>query len=163
MPSASWVDVDAFEERLGEAQRARGAGRVEEAVRHLSGALRLYEGDLLEDAPYADWCALHRESLRRMYIDGVLHLAGVLEGGGQFDEASRHYTLALQRDGLREETHRGLMRCYAKTGQRDLAIRQYRAFAAALMDDLDVAPSRETEALFQAIAQGTPIPQASFL
>jgi DNA-binding SARP family transcriptional activator len=81
----------------------------------------------------------------------------LLERGGESDEAIRHYTLALQRDGLREEAHRGLMRCYAKTGRRDLAVRQYRACAAALIEDLAVQPSPETEALYQAVAQGRPI------
>jgi DNA-binding SARP family transcriptional activator len=90
-------------------------------------------------------------------------MAGLLESGGQSEEATRHYTLALQRDGSREEAHRGLMRCYATTGRRDLAIRQYRACAAVLAEDLAVRPSPETETLFQAIAQGGPIPQANLV
>jgi DNA-binding SARP family transcriptional activator len=120
-------------------------------------------GDLLEEAPYADWCALHRESLRRAFVDGALQMGALLEGRGAFEEAIGHYRLALSRDGLREEGLRGLMRCYVQTGRRDLAIRQYRACAAALLEDLAVAPSPETEALSQALAQGQPIPQANLL
>ena len=161
LPATATVDIDVFEQGLRDAERLREERRVDEAVNQLRRTLALYRGDLLEDAPYADWCALHRESVRRAFIDGALRMAGLLEGGGQSEEATRHYTLALQRDGLREEAHRGLMRCYATTGRRDLAIRQYRACAAALAEDLAVRPSPETETLFQAIAQGGPIPQAN--
>ncbi len=163
LPATASVDIDVFEQGLRDAERLRVERRADEAVNQLRRTLVLYRGDLLEDAPYADWCALHRESVRRAFIDGALRMAGLLESRGQSEEATRHYTQALQRDGLREEAHRGLMRCYAATGRRDLAIRQYRACAAALAEDLAVGPSRETETLFQAIAQGGPIPQANLV
>jgi len=163
LPATASVDIDVFEQGLRDAERLRQEGRADEAVSQLRRALALYLGDLLEDAPYADWCALHRESVRRAFIDGALQMAGLLESRGQSEEAARHYTLALQRDGLREEAHRGLMRCYANSGRRDLAIRQYRACVAALLEDLAVRPSAETEALYQAVAQGRPISQANLL
>lgn len=163
LPANAAVDIDVFEEGLRDAQRARQEGRVDEVLNHLGRTLALYRGDLLEDAPYADWCALHRESVRRAFIEGALQMAGLLERGGQSDEAIRHYTLALQRDGLREEAHRGLIRCFANSGRREMAVRQYRACAAVLMEDLVVGPSPETEALYQAVAQGRPIPQANLV
>jgi non-specific serine/threonine protein kinase len=163
LPPHATVDLDVFEEGLRDAERARQEGRLDDALDHLRRTLPLYRGDLLEDAPYADWCALHRESLRRAFVDGALQLGALLERRGASEEAIEHYRLALNRDGLREEGHRGLMRCYALTGRRDLAIRQYRTCAATLIEDLAVQPSPETEALYQALAQGRPTPQANLL
>ena len=60
-----------------------------------------------------------------------------------------------------EEADRGLMRCYAATGQRGLALRQYQDCIRRLRNDVDAAPSDETTALYRIINPGNPPERAT--
>jgi predicted ATPase/DNA-binding SARP family transcriptional activator len=154
LTAEAWVDLDAFQQALTDARSARAAGRVDDEASQLRRAVALYRGDVLADSPYADWCALRRESARRAYLEGLLRLGGLDESRERFEEALESYAAALARDMLLEEAHRGSMRCYAHTGRRDLAVRQYRACEQSLRDDLGVEPSKDTKVLHRRIVRG---------
>ena len=151
LPTQVSVDLDAFEQGVHDAERMKASGRVHDVGSRLRETLLLYQGDLLADSPYSDWCALRREDLRRQFIEACLQLADLLEAERQTDEAIRYYAQALDHDPLREDAHRGLMRCYARTGRRELAVRQYRLCEKVLLEELDVRPSEITEALHEVI------------
>ncbi len=159
LPQETWVDLDAFQQALTDARSAREAGGIGDEANHLRRAVALYKGDVLADSPYADWCALRRESVRRAFLEGLLRLASLDESHRRFEEALQSYSAALERDALLEEAHQGAMRCYEHTGRRDLAVRQYRACEQALRDDLGVEPSEETTALHRKIVRGESAPQ----
>jgi class 3 adenylate cyclase len=55
----------------------------------------------------------------------------------------RHFGL------LREAWHRGLMRVYARAGERGLALRQFHACRTILREQLGSDPSAETGALYE--------------
>jgi len=57
-------------------------------------------------------------------------------------------------DDLRESVHRQLMRCYTAMGERGRALRQYRALAARLADELGLRPARETVAPYDRLRAG---------
>lgn len=149
-----WFDVDAFVQGLLP-QSARVNGAAIEALRE---TLALYEDDLLVGTDDAQWCMEAREALRRKWVEANLELAAALEAQGKADEAIAVYTRLLEREPLLENAHRGLMRCYAHVGRRDLAMRQYHLCADLLADELDVAPADETVALRDAVSQNQAVP-----
>lgn len=60
----------------------------------------------------------------------------------------------MEADALDEETHQILMLAYARAGNRTRALRQYEACRQALADDLNAAPSPETDNLRRLILSG---------
>ncbi len=153
-PPGTWIDVEAFTEGLRQA-RACLPKRAKEAAVHLARALVLYEGDLLRDPAYSEWCATEREALRLQFVEGKCLLARLYEGAERYGESLAVYAQILEVDPSFEEAHRGLMRCYALTDRRELALRQYIACREILRKDLEVEPSKETEVLHEHIRQGT--------
>jgi DNA-binding SARP family transcriptional activator len=53
-----------------------------------------------------------------------------------------------------ETAHRELMRCYARSGERGLALRQYQILRTFLDDELGAPPDSETTALYERLRQG---------
>ncbi len=157
-PAGMTVDAHEFERSVLAARQAQTGSHLEDAARHLGHALALYRGDLLDGAPYSDWCGLEREALRRQFIDAALLLGRIHELRGRPLEAADAYQRALDREPDTEAAHRGLMRCYAAGGQRDSALRQYQICRTRLRADLDVDPDPDTEALYRAILAEAPLP-----
>jgi DNA-binding SARP family transcriptional activator len=60
-------------------------------------------------------------------------------------------------DPLREDAHRGAMRCFARAGRRELALRQYQTCQKVLREELGVSPGEETERLGEVIRRGLPV------
>ncbi len=60
----------------------------------------------------------------------------------------------LAQDPLNEAAHRTLMRLYARTGERNLALHQYQICQETLSRELGVAPEPVTKQLYERIAQG---------
>ena len=83
----------------------------------------------------------------RARLDGPAELA--------IEAASR--LLAL--DPTNEQAHRALMQFHARSGRRDLALRQYEKCRAALKAELGIEPDAPTLALFEDIST-TPAPTA---
>ena len=149
-----WFDIDAFTQGLLP-RTARDNGAAISALRE---TLALYQDDLLAGAADAHWCLEDREALRRKWVEANVELAAALEAQGKADEAIAVYTRMLEREPLLEHVHRGLMRCYAHIGRRDLALRQYHLCEDLLASELDVAPEDETVALHAAVSQNQTVP-----
>lgn len=148
-----WLDVEAFTREL-----LRGAARENGvAIPALRQTLALYEDDLLAGTSDAGWCLDDREALRRRWVETALSLGARLEAYGNADEAIEVYRQVLEREPLLEAAHRGLMRCYAHIGRRDLALRQYQICADVLARELDVTPEDETVALQEALSRDQPV------
>jgi hypothetical protein len=69
-----------------------------------------------------------------------------------YPEAIRHAQAILDRDTLREDVHRELMRLFMLNGQRAMALHQFEVCRAALHKELVIEPMRETVAVYQRIA-----------
>ena len=119
------VDVDAFERS---ARDARRSGRPEE----YRAALDLYSGDLLPRDRYEEWTEARREDLRRTHLALLFELANILEDRGQLEGAVEALQEIVSQKPGHEEAHVGLMRVYARAGQRHRAIRQYVHLCQAL-------------------------------
>lgn len=64
----------------------------------------------------------------------------------------------LRIEPLSELAHRQIMRANYMLGQRACAIRQFHQCQTTLDRELGVPPSRETAALYEAIAADVPLP-----
>lgn len=135
---APWFDADVFEREVRAARR--DAGRLE-------AALALYRGDLFEGEVSGDWHHERQERLRTLYRDALSTLADLRLDQGDVPAAIAVLERLTTEDALREDGHRRLLLCYARTGQRDRALLQYDRLADVLREELDAVPSRTTSEL----------------
>lgn len=149
-----WIDVEAFESAATLARRRKEP----QAYR---GALALYAGELLPEDRYEDWTAQRRATLRQDYQALLLELAARHESQHEYVLGIESLQRVLVSDPAYEEAHRGLMRLYALSGQRQLALRQYDTLRETLQQELDVAPDVHSERLYQDILANRIIPPAS--
>ena len=140
-----WYDAAAFEALL------EGAGRDSAAEQHLlAQATQAYRGDFLPEI-YSDWTTERREELRRNYVDAVIRLAGIELEQGNYERALKQYRLAIAQEPYREDAHRGVMQSLAQGGRQSEAQQHFLDFAQALMAELEVQPTAETEELYSKI------------
>jgi DNA-binding SARP family transcriptional activator len=140
-----WIDRVAFEARIESVLTHREIP-VSGDRRKLRAALALYKGPFL-DGIFSDWALLERERLACLQLDALFKLAQLEAAAGNWPQALRASRLLCQLEPLREDGHRLLMRAYAKTGNRALALRQFKICADVLTRDLAVDPMPETRAL----------------
>ncbi len=148
--SAYWLDVEVLEECANRVV-GQSATPAPADVQAIDGAVRLYQGELLEGF-YADWVLAERERVRTLYLDSLTwlmrhHIASPLP-----EQGVAYGQRILRHDPLREEVHRELIRLYIRTGQRGLALSQYEACRRLLLEELGAEPLEETKALYAQIA-----------
>jgi len=150
-----WLDVEEFEDNLSAAPflgtlDAGSEHGDEQRFRHLTRAVELYQGDLLEGC-YEDWCLYERERLQGMFLGALARLMTYHRGQGTYEEAIRCGQRIMSYDPLLEEVHRELMRLHCLAGNRGAALRQYRTCQAILVKELGIEPMEETTALYTQI------------
>ncbi len=112
-------------------------------------ALAAYTGVLLPEDLYEDWPSERRHYLADLNVRLLLGLAETLGKRGAHRGAVDRLRSALQEDPTREDVHRQLMLLYGAMGARGLALRQFEICRALLRRELNMAPDRETTALYQ--------------
>lgn len=142
--SDTWYDVRAFEQ----AARVPAAQKTEPSAR---SALELYRGDFLPEDPYEDWVIRERERLRSLYLNALTRLLDEHMRQGAWRDGIDVARRILEREPWIEEVWRSLMTCYALLGRRSEALQAYLACERSLRQELDVAPSPETRALYDQI------------
>jgi len=131
-----------------------------DALERLRAAIELYRGDLLEgfslpdSAPFEEWTAQERESLRQQARTLLHRLAGHDLERGEYAEAESYARRSLALEPWDEEAHRHLMRVLALRGDRSAALGQYEACRTALAEELGVEPEPETARLTERIRAG---------
>jgi DNA-binding SARP family transcriptional activator len=152
-----WPHREALMEVFWPQSTPEAAGDQDGATAEYELAASVYRGDFLTDDPYEEWPVLTRERLRLVFLDVLDRLSRRhLEQGRPAASAALCQRI-LERDACREDAHRRLMRCYARQGQPQLALRQYRACAAALRAELKVDPAPATTRLREAIRHRQPV------
>ncbi len=146
-PSTLWIDAAEFE-RLGAAALAGSDSAA------LEQALELYSGVLLPDDRFEDWAAGPRERLSRLFQELLANAAARQEAAGEFSRAIELWQRAVAADRCNEVAHRALMRLFAATNSRHLALAQFRQCQDALRSELDAAPEAATRQLYEEIASG---------
>ena len=142
------LDVDDFE---------RACAIVEQANQRENGAqlyaaeeqvIERYQADLLPGC-YDDWIFPARERLRERLAQTLNRLIGFHETQHDFTAAIRCARRLLLANPLSEDAYRSLMRLLALGGDRTAALQVYQTCVATLQRELQIAPSRATEDLYQ--------------
>jgi DNA-binding SARP family transcriptional activator len=144
-----WIDVEQFERTCAAGKAADRAEDAKAAACHYEAACQLYEGDFIEDEPYAEWASARRDGLRLLAVEIQSRLVEIYAGRRDYGPASMLGRRILTIDPCNEQVHRRLMRVYAGSGQRHLALLQYHQMAETLWENLRVKPSAETAALYE--------------
>jgi DNA-binding SARP family transcriptional activator len=146
-PAGLRVDVDEFEHAATAAQQSGQSAAY-------ASALDRYAGELLPEDRYEDWAIQRRETLERSYLALLMELAELRESEGQPYAAIEALSRVVAREPVHEEAHVALMRLYAQSGQRYLAVREYQRLRAALRRELDLEPTPAITQLYRDIAAG---------
>ena len=151
-PDAVWLDVAEFE-RLVSPGLSRPLDKVTDAdIDGLRRGIALYTSDILLDLS-DDWALRERERHRRNFLNALGRLMQLAIVRRELHDGIRFAQAILDRDCLREDVHRDLMRLYLANGQRAQALRQFEHCRDLLRRELAIQPMRETMALYQSIAQ----------
>lgn len=153
------LDVAAFAALAAECRehRHRRLGSCLPCMQRMERMTELYRGDFLEQFFLSDsdlfeeWAVLKREWLRREAVESLSHLTNKYERRGEYERARRYARRQVTLEPWREEAHRQLMRLLALDGQRSSALAQYETCRQRLADELNIEPTGETVALYQAI------------
>ncbi len=138
-----WCDAAAFEEALA-------AGDLERASELYRGVL--LEGFFVSGAPeFEFWLARERDRLHRCALEAAGRLSAREEALGHTVEAVRWARRAAALAPYEEGPLRELAALLDRCGDRVEAVRAYDEFERRLAQDLELAPSPETQALIEAV------------
>jgi DNA-binding SARP family transcriptional activator len=161
--AALWCDVTAFTEALSacESHDHDARGVCGECLPRLNEAVALYRGDFLQGFTLRDssefdlWQVQQSEYFRSLYASALEKLIQLYAEKNHMQRAISLAQRWLALDPLHEAAHGVLMRLYAASGQRSLALRQYHECVRILEQELGVPPLAETTAVYQQVLNDT--------
>ncbi len=113
------------------------------------------DGFFLPGCPeYEQWCLVERNILEEQYLKILSQLVGHFSSDGDISLAIKYAQLYLESEPLSEPMHQQLMKLYAASGERHLALQQYDRCSRLLASNLNVEPLPETTLVYQAVLQG---------
>jgi DNA-binding SARP family transcriptional activator len=145
-----WLDIHEFEACARQILAVPGEQLSGEEAGLLEKVLPFYGGDFMDTCP-DNWVLGERERMRSLYMRCLAHMLVYTRMHGRPEEAILYGERILKIDPLREEIHRELMRIYAATGRRTMAVRQYELCRTVLMAELGLLPMAETRTLHSQI------------
>jgi predicted ATPase/DNA-binding SARP family transcriptional activator len=145
------LDVQRCERLIGEGRSLLAAGRPDEALAALSGAVELWRGDVLADFQYEAFAQgeiARLGELRAALLEELIAVEMLLGREAQvLGELERLVLEYPYRERLRGQ----LMLALYRTGRQAEALAAYRAARSALVDELGIEPSVELRQLHEAI------------
>ncbi|MBE7468876.1 MAG: hypothetical protein DPW09_07320 [Anaerolineae bacterium] len=151
-----WLDVECFN-NLTITSLKRETDLAPADLEQLAEAAGLYRDDFLagftlRDCPsFDEWQFFQSERLRQKLAAVLERLADAYSRRYEFEPAIAYARRWLLLDPLHEPAHRQLMSLYLATNQRAAALRQYRECTRILEQELGIAPTPETAALYETI------------
>lgn len=112
----------------------------EASATHLEEAVRLYNGNYLEQLDYL-WLIPYQENLRRCYVKARISLAKYYIDTGEHAKAISHLQIVEDVDPLGEEIHTLLMIAYARQDNKSAIKIQYKKFENIWRKELGLSPS----------------------
>lgn len=100
---------------------------------------------------YEDWVLIERERLRQLRLHALETLCERLTATRRFGLAVEAGLVAVQEEPLRESAQRALIRTHLAEGNPAEAVRQYRRYHQALVEELGLEPSPEMVDLVRTI------------
>lgn len=158
-----WLDLQLFEERLLRVKMHahRYLQSCPWCITQLTEAATLYRGPLLADLTlkstgFEEWQGLQRERLHRLAMQVFYWLADYHQQQGAYTEAEQYARRQVELEPWNEEAHQQLMRILQASGQRSVALAQYKRCRQFLFDYLEVEPTPQTVALYTEIRSTPP-------
>ncbi|MBV7338793.1 hypothetical protein KFU94_63355 [Chloroflexi bacterium TSY] len=112
-------------------------------------------GFSLPDSPtFEEWLLLKREYFDRQVGKALRYLTNHYAEKNEFAQALAHARHWVTLDPWQEEAHQQVMRLLARSGRRSEALAHYASCRRALVEELGVEPSDETQHLFEQIQNG---------
>lgn len=140
------VDVVDFRRLVERAHRERSEPSV--ALALLVRALESVRGELLASEAYAPWAVAERQRFGHEVHLAAIRAAGTAAALGDWSEAQRWASRAIELDRIDESAWRILMRAHQGSGRRSEALRCYFELRALLSDELGSDPSPDTSQLY---------------
>jgi two-component SAPR family response regulator len=150
MPSHKLVrhyDVSNFQEA---AEKAMISPDQRETERLYQRAVDLYKAPFMETVKMS-WVVERRRHLQLLHANSLIGLGRILKERGANEESFGLFTRALKETPDREDVHREVMDIYIQMELFDDARNQYAHLKKVLDKSFGIAPSRETQEMFQAI------------
>jgi predicted ATPase/DNA-binding SARP family transcriptional activator len=155
-------DVVQFQAHLAAAQRHRHREDFvcDACLAALKAAVALYRDDFMagfslsDSIAFDEWQFFQTEQLRGQLAQVLGRLAANCQDRAQWQEALAYGRRWLLLDPLQEAAHRALMQVYGQMGQLTAVQRQFQKCVELLRDELGVAPSAETVAVYEAARKG---------
>lgn len=138
-------DVELF---LREITQAEQTAATAQKLEHYQASLKVYKGPFLPEIEET-WVIAERERLRQLFLDTLLKVAEIYLSEKAFENALGYCQRALKEDNCMEDAHRLAMRVHAATGSRAALVRQYEDCCKALLEEIDAAPSPQTQKLYE--------------
>ncbi|MEM7115135.1 MAG: BTAD domain-containing putative transcriptional regulator [Chloroflexota bacterium] len=132
----------------------------QQSTTHLQAAneaIGLYKGAFFAGAPDIDssefdmWIRLQRERHHRQMTEFLVTIMRQFISAGNYEQAIAYARKRVDHEPWREEAHVQLMHALWQNGQSITAMEQYDKCRRILRKELDVAPSSDTIALYEAI------------
>jgi ATP/maltotriose-dependent transcriptional regulator MalT len=142
-------DVEDFLQKIGEGDKS---AETTHQIAAYQAALDLYHGPYLPDVE-ASWVWSMRQHLQQLFLDTATTLAHLHYTQGDLAAALATCQRLLAVDPCTEDAHRLAMQIHADLGNRAAIARQFAACQQALLVEIDVAPSQQTEDLYAALMQ----------
>ena len=116
----------------------------------LNRAIDLYKAPFLQMIEMK-WTIERREQMRQLYSQALINM-GRIQKRRENDRGSLGFFVrALKETPEREDIHREVMATYLKLDMIEDARQQYNRLRQILNDNLGIAPSRESQALFELV------------
>ena len=159
-----WCDVDQFHrnlERLG--THGHPASEVcQDCLPILEQAVGLVHDhfmagfSLRDSLEFDNWQFYQAESLRKELAESLEKLSLAYAQQGDYQSALKYARRWSAAEPLLEEAHRLLIKLYAWSDQRNLALHQYQECVRILDQELGVQPLDETAQLYQDVLENRP-------
>jgi class 3 adenylate cyclase/DNA-binding SARP family transcriptional activator len=156
---AASSDVEDAEGFVEEAEARLAAGQPALALSAARAALEVLDaGSALSDAAGQEWAVELGREVERLLRRARSAGWGAGLAIGEARPALAWSQDAVAADPLDEDAHRAVIRCYHHLGEAGEALRAYERLRTVLAEELGADPGPETEALYQAVLRGEPVP-----
>ena len=149
-----WLDVAELERQIADSRCGAVDGAKQVTAQSLWRGSFLPGFSIGDAAPFEEWALLRREQISLQVLSLLGNLATYCEARGDYQAAQGYARQQIALEPWSEQAHRTLMRLLTLDGQRSAALRQYCTCRDLLRDELDVEPTEETVALYEAIRAG---------
>jgi DNA-binding SARP family transcriptional activator len=150
------VDAGRFEARVAQGRQALANGTPEDAAAQLTGALALWRGEPLADAPAVGWAAAEVQRLREVRVAAHEDLWDAQLRLGRHSAVVEEIGRRLADDPTRERSVELLMLALYRCGRHTDAVEAYQRLRGQLADRLGIEPGPRLTQLYAAVLRRSP-------